>query len=169
MKIDEVYQFFGSAKNATSAIGVSRGSFYKWIDKGFIPMKQQKRFELLTKGKLKSFASESDAEDHGIYLPIFRYYDKKHGMCEVESIHFRKGKRTKIIYVTPANRGEKFSVFNKQNLMQSFGILDCDGNLVYEGDILLLKNKEKFVFKSVEFINKLKKLAKFKIIGNIFE
>lgn len=169
MKIDEVYQFFGSAKNATSAIGVSRGSFYKWIDKGCIPIKQQKRFELLTKGKLKSFMSESDGEDYSICLPMFRYYDKKHGMCEVESIHFRKGKRTKIIYIKTGNRTEKFSVFNTNNLMQSFGILDCDGNAVYEGDILLLKNKEKFIFKNIEMLSKLKKLGKFKITGNIFE
>ncbi len=169
MNIDDIYQFFGSAKNATSAIGVSRSAFYKWLDKGSIPIKQQKRFELFTKGKLKSFKVEDEGEDYHIYLPIFRFYDKKHGMCEVESIHFRKGKSPKIVCLKPGNRIEKFSVFSTNNLMQACDILDTDGNTVYEGDILLLKNKEKFVFKSMKLLNKLNKLGKFKIIGNIFE
>lgn len=168
MKTDDVYQFFVSAKNAASTIGVSRSAFYKWIDRGYIPFKQQKKIELLTKGKLTAFGIEDDMDDKGVYLPMFRYYDKKHGMCEVESIHFRKGKKPKIVYVKPGNRMEKFSAFTTSSLMQACNVIDCEGKTVYEGDICLLKNKEKFVFTDMEMLSKLRKLGKFKIIGNIF-
>ena len=169
MTIDDVYQFFGSAKQAAVAIGISRSAFYKWIDRGFIPVKQQKSIEMLTKGKLIAFKLEDEIDDGSVYLPKFRYYDKKNGMCKVESIHFRDGKRPKIIYVKPGNKIEKFSVFDAKNLMQAVNLLDSKGNMVYEGDILFLKDGERFVFKDIEMVSKLRKLDRFKIIGNIFE
>ena len=173
MKTDDLYQFFGSTKNISNAIGISRSAFYKWILRGYIPLNQQKHIELLTKGKLTAVSNKSflieEIDIHNIYLPMFRYYDKKYGMCEVESIHFRKGKKPKIVYIKSNDRTEKFSSFITHNLMQAVKITDINGKNVYEGDILLLKNKQKFFFRSMDMVNKLKKVGKFKIIGNIFE
>lgn len=168
MKTDDVYQFFGSARNASKAIGVTRSAFYKWMDRGYIPLKQQKIFELLTKGKLLADIKKEEKE-FGIYLPSFRYYDKKYGICCVKSIHFRKGKSPKITYSTNGKKVENLSVFTTKNLMQGVDVVDCEGEVLYEGDICLIKNKEKFIFENIEMLTKLKKLGKFKIIGNIFE
>lgn len=174
MKTDDLYQFFGSAKNIVSALGIKRITFYSWVSRGFIPFKQQKNIELLTKGKLKAIKKDSNKFDEEmdldkIYLPIFRYYDKKNGMCEVKSINFNPKKRPKIIYINPNNRKEEFYSFNSETLMQAANIKDINGKVVYEGDILLLKDKKKFFFRNIDSANKLKKLGKFKIIGNIFE
>jgi hypothetical protein len=175
MKTDDLYQFFGSAIKAAKAIGVQRATFYTWIERGYIPIKQQKNIELLTKGKLVSDKNknhkfyESDVDSSIIYLPAFRYYDKKHGMCNIESMHFRHMKVPKIIYVTKGNKKKKFTVFTSENIMQAIDMVDCDGKTVYEGDVCLINKKEKFVFESIEMTKKLKKLGKFKIIGNIFE
>lgn len=174
MTTDDVYQFFGSAVKASYAIGITRAAFSAWIKRGFIPIEQQKKIEKITKGKLiarKEDAKKPNSDEAELtsYLPNFRYYDKKHGMCKVEAIHFRKGKQPKITYVIEGNNIEKFSVFSTKNLMQASDFVDSCGHTVFEGDILLLKNKEKFIFKSLDLANKLKKLGKFKIIGSVFE
>jgi hypothetical protein len=171
MKTDDVYQFFGSGWKASIAIGVTRQTFSVWIKRGYIPFQQQKKIEKITKGKL--IAREEDAkksiESTKEYLPSFRYYDRKYGMCRVESIHFRKGKAPKITYIIEGNNREKFSVFGSKNLMQAADIVDFYCRPVFEGDILKLKNGDKCIFESLDMVNKLKKLGKFKIIGNIFE
>jgi len=172
MTPDDLYEFFGSVKNISQSVNVSRSLFYKWNKKGEIPFKQQKRIELLTKGKLKAISAKyfnEEVDSTYIYLPLFRYYDKKYGMCAVELIHFRKGKPHKIVYVKEGNRSEKFSSFITKNIMQATNVTDVDGRNVYEGYILLLKNKQKFFFRSLDMLHKLKKLGKFKIIGNVFE
>lgn len=174
MKTDDVYQFFGSANKACKAIGITRTAIYKWMERGYIPVKRQKQIELLTKGKLvaeknksnKSYKNEEDTSD--IFLPSFRYYDKKQGMCDVESIHFRKRQAPKIVCISRKSKKEKFSVFTTDNLMQAIDVVDSDGKTVYEGDVCL-KNKARFIFKNIEMIKSFRKLGKFKIIGNIFE
>jgi len=174
MKTDDVYQFFGSAWKAACAIGIAKQSFSNWIRRGFIPFKSQIKIEKITKGKLR--AREEDAkkpqEDEtqveSTYLPSFRYYDKKHGMCRVESLHFRKSKLPKITYVVEGNNKEKFAVFNTKNLMQATYLLDSKGIRLYEGDICLI-NKCRFIFKNIEMANEFKEFGKFKIIGNIFD
>lgn len=173
MILEEVYQFFGSANKAANVLNITRQAFYGWIRRGYIPLKQQIKIEKITKGKL--IAKKEDANPNNTinadshYLASFRYYDKKHGMCRVESLHFRKGKLPKITYVINGNNREKFAVFDTKNLMQASDIVDSSGDFVYEGDICKLKNGEEFVFKSLDMANKLKKLGTFKIIGNIFE
>lgn len=176
MKTDDVYQFFGSAKKAYDMLGISKSAFYKWRTNGCIPFKQQLKLQVFSHGKLLAskkdtpkYYRDEEIDIYSIYLPMFRYFDKKNGMCEVESIHFKRGNHPRIVYIKPGNKAEKFSVFNTKNLMQAVDVRDCDGKTVYEGDILLVKNKEKFVFKNIEMLSKLKKLGKFKITGNIFE
>lgn len=176
MRTDDVYQFFGSAKKVYEMLGISKSAFYKWCTNGCIPFKQQLKLQTFSQGKLiasrndmPKYYRDEEVDIYSIYLPMFRYFDKKHGMCEVESIHFKKGNHPRIVYIKPGNKIERFSVFNAQNLMQAVDVKDCEGKTVYEGDICLLKTKEKFTFENMERLNKLKKLGKFKIIGNIFE
>lgn len=175
MKIDDLYQFFGSVTKIADSLGISRNSFYKWVARGSIPIKQQEYLEILTEGKLKASKKDcynfdnEEKESTFLYFPLFRYYDKKNGMCEVKSINFRQGKSPKIIYIREKNKKQNFYSFNSETLMQAVNVKDINGKVVYEGDILLLKNKEKFIFESIDMIGKLKKLGKFKIIGNIFE
>jgi len=174
MTTDDVYEFFGSGWKASCAIGITKSAFSAWIKRGYIPLKQQIRIQKITKGKL--IALEKDAkksldktnEPECTYLPNFRYYDKKHGMCRVESLHFRKGKPPKITYVVEGNNTEKFASFNTENLMQACDLVDCEGKTLYEGDICLLSRGRKFTFKSIDMRDKLD-IIKFIIIGNIFE
>lgn len=175
MTTDEVYQYFGTAYAATKAMGITKQAFSGWIKNGFIPFKRQEKIEALTKGKLiareedakKSNPSTDDNDKSLNYLPNFRYYDKKYGMCKVESIHFRKDKRPKITYIA---KGKKSTSFITKNLMQATDLTDSYGRTVFEGDILKLKNGEKIVFEKIEDIDKLEKyVGLFKIIGSVFE
>src|ERR1700733_12565831 len=127
MKTDDLYEFFGSLKNILSAIGVSSALFYYWVKQDNIPIKNQKIIESLTKGKLKAdsykyYPQEKDSDI--IYLPRFRYYDKKYGMCEVELIRFKEGKKPKIVYLKKGVKTEKFCSFITDNLMQAVDVLD---------------------------------------------
>jgi DNA-binding transcriptional regulator Cro len=170
MTVDEVYQFFGSARKAAKAINVTAAAFSLWLKKGRIPMGQQRKFEQVTKHILNARIEDTEPNiSLSTYFPNFRYFDKKYGMVGVESIHFRKGERPKITYSLPGKKIEKLSKFNNENLMQAIDLQDYEGNILYEGDIILLKNKEKFVFKNIEMIHTIKRFGKFKIIGNIFE
>lgn len=181
MTVDEVYEFFGSAVKATAAIGLKRANFSLWVKNRRIPLKSQKKFEKVTQGKLianeelekkqserKKFDFILD-EEKPVLLPFFRYYDKKYGMLVVDSIHFKKGRNPRITYAPFQRKNEKFSVLNTENLMQATSLIDCEGKTLYEGDILLLKNGKKVTFESIEMTETIKKLGKFKIIGNIFE
>jgi hypothetical protein len=178
MTVDEVYQFFGSGTKAADAIGVSRSCFGRWVKNGRIPIAQQMKFEEISKGKLTAIKEEIrpsrkifvvEEDSNTVVLPFFRYYDNKHGMFPVDSILFRKGKSPKITYAPFQRKNEKLSVFNTENLMQASSLVDCDGKTVYEGDILRLKHGKKVTFESIEMTETIKKLGKFKIIGNIFE
>jgi DNA-binding transcriptional regulator Cro len=174
MTAEEIYQYFGSAYSAAKAIGITKQAFSKWIEKRFVPFNRQIAIQKITKGKL--VAKEEDARKYqkdetkveSTYLPNFRYYDKNHGMCRVESIHFRKGKRPKITYMIEGNNTKKFTVFSTTNLMQASDLLDSKGIRLYEGDICLI-NKCRFIFNNIEMTHEFKEFGKFKIIGNIFD
>jgi len=170
---DDLYQYFGTVTKIKDILGISRQTFYSWIERGYIPLDQQKKIESLTKGKLKALIPPPSLTDvlkgTDVCLPLFRFYDKKHGMCEVESLHFKKTGFPRIVYIDPNNKKNRFSAFSTTNLMQAVNIIDSNGKNVYERDILLLKNNKKFIFNNIEMIGKLKKLGKFKIIGNVFE
>ena len=178
MTVDEVYQFFGSGNKAADAIGVSRASFSRWVKNGRIPISQQVKFEEVTKGKLvaieekkiiKKIVVLEDDSNPVVMLPFFRYYDTKNGIFPVESILFREGRPPKITYAPFQRKTEKLSVFNTENLMQASSLVDCDGKTLYEGDILRLKHGKKVTFESIEMTETIRKMGKFKIIGNIFE
>lgn len=169
MTTDDLYQFFGSVKQITHFTGVKGPTFYAWVKRNHIPYEQQKHIEMLTKGKLTAIDYRQERNSCSFHLPMFRYYDKRYGMCDVESIHFRKYKAPKIVYIKEGNKREKISSFITKNIMQAVNLTDMNGKNVYEGDILLLKNKEKFYFRSLDMLSKLRKLGKFKIIGNVFE
>jgi len=172
MTTDDVYQFFGSGWKASCAIGITKSGFSKWIARGYIPFDQQKKIEKLTKGKLTARKEDakksSDKAVELAYFPDFRYYDKKHGLSKVESLHFRKGKAPKITYKIKGNTLENFTSFEVKNLMQAVNLVDCEGHILYEGDIVRLKSGKKFTFEKIEMLDKLK-TVKFKIIGNIFQ
>jgi DNA-binding transcriptional regulator Cro/YopX protein len=174
MKLEDIYQYFGSSRKAAKAINITRGAISHWDVKGYIPFNRQQKIELITKGKLtasrkdiKKSYYEEDAESETIYLPLFRYYDKRRGFCDVSSLHFRKGKPIKIIYIT--TKIERIATFDTKNLMQASNLTDCKGKMLYEGDICKLKNGKKIIFKTIQMISQLKKVGKFEIIGNIFE
>lgn len=175
MKLEDIYRYFGSSRKAAKALNITRCAVSHWEIKGYIPFNRQKKIELLTKGKLiasqkdikKIQVGEKATENETIYLPIFRYYDKRRGICEVSSLFFRRGKPIKITYVT--NKIEKIITFDKESLMQASNLIDCNGTILYEGDICKLKNGKRFIFETLQMTNHLKKLGKFEIIGNIFE
>lgn len=168
MNTDNVYQFFGSGMRAAKSIGLDRGAFYAWVRRGYIPFLSQKKLEAASKGALIARKEDAKKEIVTYCFLMFRYYDEKYGMCDVESIHFRKGKGPKII-CKKHNKPGNFTVFTTTNLMQAINLLDSECVMVYEGDICLLKTREKFIVKNMSFAHKLSKLGKFKIIGNVFE
>lgn len=180
MTPEEVYQYFGSAYTAAKAIGVTKQAIAKWLKKRFIPFNRQIEIQKITKGDL--IAQEGDAKkplNNDVitctHLPNFRYYDKKHGMCQVESIRFRKGKAPKITYISEKDNRKKFTSFGMENLMHASDLVDANGLTVFEGDILQFekngKKGDNFTFGSIGQSAQLKKRkkGKFKIIGNIFE
>ena len=172
MTVDEIYQFFGSIHKAIKVLGITKQGFAHWQKKGYVPIYRQKKIELITKGALKADGEQKEinSEPELVFLPIFRFYDKKYGLCDVEAIHFRNGKTPRIIYkIEGKKKSEKFSAFNSENLMQGSKLVDRDGKIVYEGDVLQLNKGKKFTFESIEMTNQVKRLGKFKIIGNIFE
>src|SRR5271166_943505 len=169
MKVEDVYQFFGSAINVAQALGITRGSVHKWVRKGVVPLDKQKQIEILTKGKLIAKKVSDKPTDLPTYLPSFRYYDKKYGICKVESMHFKEGKLPKITYLVKNKHLKSLSVVTTKNLMQGVDFVDSEGKMVYEGDIFQLSSGTKFTFEKIEMAHKLKRLGKFKIIGNIFE
>lgn len=172
MTPENVYEFFGSGIKVAKAIDIHKRTFYEWLKKGYIPYAQQRKIEAVTKGKLIANAEHIYLRSYGaIILPIFRYYDEKYGICWVESLHFRHGYPPKITYKTEGKNSIKLSTFNVDNLMQAVDIIDEKGIYLFEGDICLLKNKKKFLFKKIEDdIEKAHQLLKsFEIIGTIYE
>lgn len=177
MTIDEVYQFFGSLGKASKITGIQRNTIWNWTQRGYVPFKQQKKIEEITKRKLiasKKHAKKPDCDDEDennnkpiIYLPKFRYYDDKYGMCEVESLHFRKDRCPKITYKVKGKPREKFSSFDIKRLTQASNLTDDVGELLFESDICNLKNGKKIVF-SFSMKEKIENI-KFKIIGNTFK
>jgi hypothetical protein len=167
MIINDVYKHFGSGSRAANAIGLTRAAFYKWTKRGFIPLTQQKKFESITNGILLADKKDTNVPKSRIYT-IFRFYDKKYGMRNVKSIYFMEKKGIKIIYI---GGGKRISTIvpNIKNIMQAVDLKDVDGKILYEGDIVVLKNGKKFIFKNNKMVDKLKKLGQFKIVGNIFE
>lgn len=168
MTPEEVYQYFKSGYAAAKAIGISNQSFSAFMKNGYVPLKTQRKIEKFTNGKL-TIGREDLKDLKENYLPNFRYYDKKHGMCHVESIRFRKGKAPKITYMVKGNNVEKFASFNSENLMQATELVDINGNSVFEGDIIQLENGKKLTIESFCMKIKINKNSEFIIIGNIFE
>lgn len=54
MTIDEVYNFFGSARGMERKIGISHASMKNWRDRGYIPIETQVRIQQLTEDMLKA-------------------------------------------------------------------------------------------------------------------
>lgn len=170
MTLEEVYQYYGSAALAAKAVGVSRQAFYMWMKRGFIPKWQQEKFQLLTNGKLKAhYETVSELSTNQFFtLPRYRYYSDKLGMCEVKSLNFRANKSPRICYFSPINPQSLFSSFDTKNLMQATDLVDLDGNNLYEGDIIIAKNKE-LCFKNITLLKKFHAINEFLIVGNQFE
>lgn len=116
MTLQEVYQFFGSPYAACKAIGITPGASTYWNEKGYIPFRTQKYIESITKGKLIADKVRKAKSIKDGVPSIFKYQDKKHGLCEVIFIHFTKGTEPKIIYISPQN-GKKVTVFGAKNLV----------------------------------------------------
>ncbi len=54
MTIDEVYNFFGSARGMERKIGISHASMKNWRVRGYIPIETQVRIQQLTEDMLKA-------------------------------------------------------------------------------------------------------------------
>ena len=54
MTFDQLIKHFGSQVVAAKAIGCTQPTLSNWKSRGRIPMLQQLRIELITKGKLKA-------------------------------------------------------------------------------------------------------------------
>ena len=54
MKFDSLIEHFGSQVAAADALGVTQPTLSNWKKRGQIPLIQQLRIELVTKGKLKA-------------------------------------------------------------------------------------------------------------------
>lgn len=54
MIFEDLIKYFGTAKNAATAINVNRGTYYVWKMRGFIPLKAQLKYESITNGVLKA-------------------------------------------------------------------------------------------------------------------
>jgi hypothetical protein len=117
MTLEEVYEFYGSTKALCDAIGIKRQSLTYWRHKRCIPLRTQLHIAVITKGKLIANKDRFNKYSMEIISPIFKYNDKKYGLCEVESIYFTKGNPPKIVYVSPKNNKKKFTVFNAKNLV----------------------------------------------------
>lgn len=172
MKLEEVYQYYGSANQACKALGLSRQSFSVWNKRGYIPILQQLRLEKLTNGKL--LADEKHAyrqeESTTIYLPCFRFYSKTHGLCMVETINFQIGKKPKIVYLVKGAKAKKLVSFSTKTLMQASGVTDIEGANVFEGDVVTASNHAGyFVFKHIGMLDQLKGLEHVKIVGHIYD
>jgi len=171
MTLEEVYQYYGTACKAAKAVGVARQSFYVWMQRGYIPSCQQKKYQKLSKGVL--IAEESPEKNilkqkNFLSIPNFRYYSKAQGMCTVKSLVFREGRPTRIVYCLPRNPLVTLSSFNVDNLMQASILFDSSNRRLYESDIVVCNGIE-FVFESFDSSYNELHVNKFIIIGNIFE
>ena len=63
MTIEEVYNFFGSARGMERKIGISHASMKNWRDRGYIPIETQVRIQLLTEEALKADLSHCNKVD----------------------------------------------------------------------------------------------------------
>ena len=173
MTLEEVYQFYGNATKAADAVNVSRQTFHKWMRKGNIPLNQQKRYEKFSCGKLKSADEgiEYIINQDKYTFPLFRYYSETVGMSDVHSLSYIPGIKPRIIYYCPYNRQLKFSSFNADNLMQSTTLMDVNNKILYEGDIVRLKEKDVTLKKIYDYdvLSLINESDEFLIIGNIFE
>ena len=175
MKIEDVYEYYGSAYKAAQALGVSQQAISKWVKRDCVPIDSQIKLEKITKGALKA-DKKTDSKtvvDDSLYYPEFRYLDSKYGLCPVRAIVFRKNGAPKIVYSKPGDGREKLSSFNTANLMQALDFRDEDNKRLFIGDILQLKNKTKTKLKilgmGAQLLDMLDKQETFTIIGNLHE
>lgn len=172
MTLEEVYQYYGSANQACKALGLTRQSFTAWNKRGYIPMLQQLRLEKLTNGKLCANESHAHKQEGAveIHLPAYRYYDKKHGLCPVESLVFQPGKKAKVIYSVDAVRAKKISTFVTKYLMKAVDVKDSFGNYVFEGDVIAYnEGRDYFIFDTEKKVDELKSLGAIAIAGHIYD
>lgn len=171
MTLEEVYEFYGTANKAALALGVSRQIFYVWSARGYIPYPQQKKYEKLTNGALKA---RKNPQKHTYikkplsYYPQFKYFSQKHGLCEVYSIIFRKGRSPRIVYIHPESK-KQVCTFKNDGLIQAYyHIKDIDRNVLFENDIIhIINTNETVTITNYYDIYKYDlSFERFKIIGN---
>jgi hypothetical protein len=142
MTLEEIYNYYGNISKAAEAVNVSRQTFHKWMRTGWVPEKQQKLYEKLSDGKLKSKNHPEQKIDSNIYIPSFRYWSDTLGMCDVHSLTYFSDREPRIRYYDPANRQLIFSSFEVKNLMQSTIYTDNNNIRLFESDIFLIEGKE---------------------------
>jgi len=170
VKIEDVYELFGSRSAVAKKLNVSYPTLINWEKSGKIPYSRQQAIELISEGKLSAKKEDTfTISPQENYLPLFRFYDDQMGMSIVESISFVRYKRAKIIIFSDKNLKEKCLKFSKKNLMQAVNLKDTNDNILFEGDICLFKNGEKIEFLSINMFEIVKEKGEFKIIGNIYE
>jgi len=174
MTVDEVCQYFGNGTKAAKAIGCERAAFSYWVKKGYIPYSSQLKFEKVTKGKLVAEPNKEIVHNSNeIFLPNFRFYNPKLGMCKVLSLTFRDGRVPMIKYFHPKKPKSILSSFDTKYLCQGTLIKDMDGAYLYEKDIVLISSEKsseplKRIIENITDAYKMKDIN-FKIIGNSFE
>ena len=176
MTIEEVFKYYGNIAEAAKAIDIKFLTFSRWMEKGFIPLHQQKRYEKATNFKLRADFLVADKENFCrqiITLPRFRFYDPKFGMCPLHSISFTVNGLPKIHYYSSYNirNAKRFNSKFVDHLMRAVPYLDDKGQLLYEKDIILINGRKRTFMSIISDHDLLEeiKTSKFTIIGNIYE
>lgn len=179
MTLEEIHEYYGSAVEACRALGISQPNFSVWNRRGYVPLLQQMRIEKLTGGVLCANEEHAYKKERsaGIYLPSYRFFSTKYGMCPVSCITFNLGKKPRISYIAKIDKNQygmteykKIVSFDRKYLMQAVDVLDINGNYVYEGDVIRAKKRSNpFVFRNIAMLPQLKELQGIRVVSHIYQ
>lgn len=172
MRIEDVYAFYDSSHDIQDALGITRQALSNWKKRGYIPWEKQLWLQDITNGKLQASREHLKPEQLSkIYLPQFRYFDKKIGMCKVVSLYFNEGRKVRIVYKESLSDKKSYSTYIDDFLMQASHIKDINGNFVFEGDVVAYEgSKDKYyILKDIADTNVLQVLNKIEVIGHIYD
>ena len=181
MTILEVYEYFGSGTQACESLGMTRQSFSVWKRLGRIPYYRQLVIEKETGGALKAGDPDGERDDSLLTipksskLPRYRYYSNGFGLCDVTHVRYLPDGGFKIKFLPPGTIGNAYATSSASGLLRESGLVDSDGILIFEGDVLSYKMRTKIRFFKFESMEQMEGLVdvltnkNVKVIGNIFD